>query len=129
RQKGGHHPDPDPFQHRDVHRHERKRKPVSKMKHLRFAVFGAGFWSQYQLAAWNELKGARCVAVYNRTRAKAEALARRFAVPAFYDDAEKLLAREQPDFIDVITDVHSHSRFVHIAASHKTAVICQKPME
>ena len=33
------------------------------MRSLRFEIFGAGFWSQYQLAAWQELKGAACVAI------------------------------------------------------------------
>jgi predicted dehydrogenase len=98
------------------------------MRSLRFAIFGAGFWSQYQLAAWQELKGAACVAIYNRTRAKAESLAQRFGVPAFYDNAEELLQRERLDFIDVITDVETHSRFVHLAARHQLPVICQKPM-
>src|SRR5262245_40147300 len=98
------------------------------MANLRFAIFGAGFWAQYQLAAWQEVKGADCVAVYNRTRAKAEALARRFGVPAVYDDAEELPAREKLDFIDIITDVQTHSRFVCLAAQHGVAVICQKPM-
>ena len=52
------------------------------MKELRFAIFGAGFWTRYQLSGWRELKGARCVAIYNRTRAKAEAIAREFNIPA-----------------------------------------------
>jgi predicted dehydrogenase len=98
------------------------------MTDLRFAIFGAGFWSRYQLAAWRELKGAECVAVYNRTRTKAESLAREFGVPAVYDDAEELLKNEELDFIDIITDVDTHSRFVHLAAAHKVPVICQKPM-
>ena len=98
------------------------------MSHLRFAIFGAGFWAQYQLAAWRELKGAECVAIYNRTRSKADALARQFNVPRTYDDPEELLRREKLDFIDVITDVDSHSRFVHLAAKHKVPVICQKPL-
>ncbi len=95
---------------------------------LRFAIFGAGFWAPYQLAAWQELKGATCIAVYNRTRAKAQALAERFGLPSVYDDAEELLAHEKLDFIDVITGVDNHSRFVQLAAKHKVAVICQKPM-
>ena len=68
------------------------------------------------------------VALYNRTRAKAEALAAHFGVPAVYDDAEALLANEQVDVIDIITDVASHARFVRLAAAHGIAVICQKPM-
>jgi predicted dehydrogenase len=102
-----------------------KPKPIGRS---RFAVFGAGFWAQYQLAAWQELKRAECVAIYNRTLAKAERLAHQFGVPAFYDDPEELLAREQLDFVDVITDVDTHSQFVHFAAQRKLAVICQKPM-
>ncbi|MDQ3815307.1 MAG: Gfo/Idh/MocA family oxidoreductase [Armatimonadota bacterium] len=95
---------------------------------LRFAIFGTGFWSRFQLAAWRELQGVECVALYNRTRAKAEALAREFGVPSVYDDAEELLSREQLDFIDVITDVNTHSEFVYLAAAYGLPVICQKPM-
>ncbi|HVY68458.1 MAG TPA: Gfo/Idh/MocA family oxidoreductase [Verrucomicrobiae bacterium] len=98
------------------------------MKELRFAIIGTGFWARYQLAAWRELPGARCVALCNRTRAKAEVLAREFAVPSVYGDAEELLQREKPDFLDVITNVDTHSRFVQLAAAHKTPVICQKPL-
>lgn len=98
------------------------------MKELRFAAFGAGFWANYQLAAWRELPGVRCVAVYNRTRSRAEALAARAAVPAVYDDPERLLREVKPDFVDVITSVETHSSLVRLACEYGTAVICQKPM-
>ncbi len=98
------------------------------MKELRFAMFGTGFWSRYQLAGWRELPGVRCVALFNRTRAKAEALAKAFQVPAVYDDPGELLRNERLDFMDVVTDVDTHSRFVHLAAEHQLPVICQKPM-
>lgn len=98
------------------------------MNDLRFAVLGAGFWTRFQLAAWREVKGARCAAICNRTRAKAEALAGEFGIPAVYDDAEALLRRERPDFLDVVTDPGTHRKFVLLAAAHKTPVICQKPM-
>jgi predicted dehydrogenase len=95
---------------------------------VRVAVFGCGFWARYQLAGWRELEGVEVVALYNRTRTKAEALAEQFGVPAVYDDPEALIAQEQVDVIDIITDVDSHSRFVHLAAAHGIPVICQKPM-
>ncbi len=98
------------------------------MKNLRFAILGTGFWSRFQLAAWHEIPGVECVALFNRTRSKAEALAAEFGVPAVYDDPEELLRREQIDFIDIITDVDTHSAFVSLAAQHKVPVICQKPM-
>ncbi len=95
---------------------------------LRFAIFGTGFWSQFQLAGWQELEGVECVALFNRSASKAEALAEKFGVPAVYDNAETLLCNERIDFIDIITDVYTHSQFVHLAAKHKIPVICQKPM-
>jgi len=98
------------------------------MKELRFAVLGAGFWTRFQLAGWREVGGARCVAICNRTRPKAEALAREFEIPAVYDDADRLLRREKPDFVDVVTDPSTHARFVLLAAEHRVPVVCQKPM-
>jgi predicted dehydrogenase len=98
------------------------------MKRLRFAIFGCGFWSQFQLGAWQELEGAECVALYNRTKSKADALAARFNVPRTYDDAEELLQKEDIDFIDIITDVDTHEQFTLLAAKYGKDVICQKPL-
>src|SRR6185436_18304644 len=98
------------------------------MTPLRFAVFGAGFWAPYQLAAWREVGGAECVAIYNRTRAKAETLAHALSIPAVYDDAEKLLREVQPDFVDNITEVAGHKPLSLLCAKYRIPCICQKPM-
>jgi predicted dehydrogenase len=91
-------------------------------------MFGAGFWARYQLSAWRELTGVECVAIYNRTMAKAEELARVFGVPSVYADPELLLEREKLDFIDIVTDVDGHAKFVQMASERRLPVICQKPM-
>lgn len=102
------------------------------MSNLRFAIIGTGFWARFQLAAWRELPGVECVAFYNRTRGKADALAREMnvpaVIPAVYDDAEEMFGRERLDFVDIITNVETHSQFVRLAAVHRLPVICQKPM-
>src|SRR5262245_15284035 len=98
------------------------------MTELRFAAFGAGFWAPYQLAGWNELGGARCVAIYNQTREKAEIIARNFGIPTVYENAEQLLDREELDFVDIITDVRTHGKFVQMVAERGIPLICQKPM-
>lgn len=98
------------------------------MSELRFALLGTGFWSRYQLAAWGEIEGVRCVALYNRTRSKAEALAAEFGVPTVYDDAELLLRQEQLDFVDIVTDADTHEKFTGLALNHRLPTICQKPM-
>ncbi len=98
------------------------------MTPLRFAVFGAGFWTRPQLAAWGEVPGAKCVAIYNRTPAKAEKTAQAFGIPSVYDDPRELLQREKLDFVDIITAPESHEEHVLLVASHGLPVICQKPM-
>lgn len=98
------------------------------MTDLRFAVLGAGFWAPYQIAGWQEVKGARCVAICDRLLSKAQRLAQAFGIPAVYDDPEELLDREKVDFLDVITDVSNHSKCVQMAAERKLPVITQKPM-
>jgi predicted dehydrogenase len=95
---------------------------------LRLAIFGAGFWARCQLAAWREVGGVECVAIYNRSRDKAEAFARDLGVPAVYDDAEKLLREVKPDFVDNITEVGGHKPLSLLCAKHRTPCICQKPM-
>lgn len=98
------------------------------MRKLKFALLGCGFWSQFQLGGWQELEGVECVALYNRTKSKAEDLAKRFGVPRTYDDAEELFKNESIDFVDIITDVDTHAKFVELAAKYGKDVICQKPM-
>lgn len=98
------------------------------MSDLHFAMFGSGFWARYQLAAWKEVEGAQCVAVYNRTRAKGEALAREFGVPVVYNDPEELLRREKPDFVNIVTYPFTLSHFVKMVAAYNIPVISQKPM-
>lgn len=91
-------------------------------------MIGAGFWARYQLAGWLETGGAVCTGVYNRTRAKAETLAAEFGVERVYDDPAEMIAREQPDFVDVLTDVDTHAQYTRLAAGMGYPVVCQKPM-
>lgn len=95
---------------------------------LRFAIIGAGFWAQYQIAAWKELEGIEIVAICNRTRSKAMKLAEKFGIPNVYDDVASLLEKEQLDFVDIITDVDTHLEMTEMAAYKGVGVICQKPM-
>ena len=98
------------------------------MSNLRFAVLGTGFWSHFQIPAWQEVGGVELVAVYNRTVAKAEAVAAKFNIAHVYGDAAELLRNEQLDFVDIITEVPAHAPLVMLAAEHGVPVICQKPM-
>lgn len=97
-------------------------------KPLRFAMFGTGFWSTFQLGGWLEAGGVECVALYNRTVSKAENLAERFGVPKVYGSPEELLENEELDFVDICTNVETHYPFTKMAAERGLHVVCQKPM-
>jgi len=99
------------------------------MKKLKGAVFGCGFWSQFQIGGWFELPEVEIVALYNRTLSKAQKMGEMFGIKNCYDDPRELLQNHpEIDFVDIITDVDTHPVFVEIAASYKKDVICQKPM-
>jgi predicted dehydrogenase len=105
------------------------------MQKLKFAVIGTGFWANYQIPAWFELEHVELVALYNRTRARADEFAHRFNVPHVYDTVDELFdyhrtggPADELDFVDIITDVDTHLHFTTKAAERKLDVICQKPM-
>ena len=98
------------------------------MRELEFAMIGAGFWSQYQLAAWGEVSGARCVAVCDPSLEKARHRANQLGVPNVYADARELLDRHALDFVDIVSTVESHAPLVALAMQRGVAAICQKPL-
>lgn len=95
---------------------------------LKGVIIGTGFWSNFQIPAWQELEGVTITALYNRTFEKAEMIGRKFGIDRVYDNAEALLEKERPDFVDIITDVDTHAYFTKLAAERNIQVICQKPM-
>ncbi len=96
-------------------------------KELSFAVIGCGFWSQYQIAAWQELEGVKLVAVCDQNDEKAQQTAKRFGVANYYTDAKNMLEQESLDFVDIITTIETHAEFTQLAARHQLPTICQKP--
>jgi D-apiose dehydrogenase len=90
---------------------------------LKFCVLGAGFWAQYQVAAWRQLNLAELVGIYDPDPIKAS----RFGVPAF-DDPEQMLAECQPDFVDIITPPGVHGESIRMSLKHTKKIICQKPL-
>lgn len=98
-------------------------------KKLKGAVFGCGFWSQFQIGGWKELENVEIIALYNRTLSRAQEKGKMFGIEYCYDNAEQLLKNHpEIDFVDIITDVDTHPAFVDLAARYKKDVICQKPM-
>jgi D-apiose dehydrogenase len=95
---------------------------------LRGGVIGCGFFGRNHLHGWREVEGAEIAAVCDRDRARAEAAAAEFGVPAVYDDPEAMLRAETLDFVDVVTSPDTHRPLVELAARYGRHVICQKPL-
>jgi D-apiose dehydrogenase len=90
---------------------------------LKFCVLGAGFWAQYQVAAWKQLGIAECVGIYDPDAIRAS----RFGVATF-DDPTKMLAECKPDFVDILTGPGDHAESIRLSIPHTKKIICQKPL-
>ena len=98
------------------------------MNDLKFAVLGAGFWSNFQIAGWQELPGLQLIALCDPNLEKCQQLAKKFDIPNTYTDPKHLLEHENLDFVDIITEVNSHFELTLLAADHGLNIVCQKPM-
>jgi D-apiose dehydrogenase len=93
-----------------------------------FILFGAGFWAQYQLAAWQEVPGVKCVAICDSVEEKAAQLATRFGIKRIYTSPEDALKSGDIDFVDIVTPPATHSDLVRLVLSHHLPAISQKPV-
>jgi D-apiose dehydrogenase len=101
--------------------------PTAEEKRLRVGLIGCGFFATNHLHAWREIAGVELVAVCDRDGERAKAAAAAFGVAAWYTDAERMLASERLDFVDIATTAPSHRPLVELAARHRAHAICQKP--
>jgi predicted dehydrogenase len=97
------------------------------MKTLRVAVAGAGYFCQFQLDGWRRIPGVEIVGLCNRDRAKAQALAERFAISRVYGELAPMLDQTTPDLVDIVTPPVTHRAYVGETARRRLATICQKP--
>ncbi|SHI29130.1 Gfo/Idh/MocA family protein [Wenxinia saemankumensis] len=95
---------------------------------LRGGLIGCGFFAMNQLHGWREASRARIVAICDRDPARLAEAGDTFGIAARYDDAARMLAEEDLDFVDIATTVGSHRALVELAADRGLHVICQKPL-
>jgi predicted dehydrogenase len=91
-------------------------------------MVGAGYFAQFHADAWNRMSHARIVAVADSAPDRASLFASQWKIGKPYTDAEEMLNREKPDFVDIVTRPESHLLLTQLAARKKVHVICQKPM-
>jgi D-apiose dehydrogenase len=94
---------------------------------LRGALVGCGFFAINHLHGWRDAKGAEIIAICDRSPERLKIAGDQFGIEARYSDAAEMFAKEKLDFVDIATTAPSHRALAELAASHRLAVICQKP--
>jgi len=95
---------------------------------LRVGVVGCGKIADGHVDEIRKMpEQATVVAVCDRERLMAEQLATRFAVPAYYDDFEEMLQREQPNVVHITTPPQSHAPLALSALAAGCHVYVEKP--
>ncbi len=95
---------------------------------IRTAVIGLGKAAeQLHLPACARIPGMHVVAGCDSDVRRRDAMRTRFAIPAVYDDAQTMIAREKPDFVIVVTPPGTHCEMVTLALENGAHVLCEKP--
>jgi predicted dehydrogenase len=89
-------------------------------------VIGLGFGRSH-IAAF-QAHGCRVVAVCQRNRTQAEAIARTYGVPDVYEHWEDVLEKAKPEIVVIATPPHLHKAIVLAAFAQGAHVLCEKPV-
>ena len=95
---------------------------------LKGVLIGAGFFAGFHAEAWRRIDGVRIAAIADLTPDKARQFADKWGFSRTYSDAEEMIRKEKPDFVDIVTRPDSHLTLTSLAASEGVHIICQKPM-
>ncbi len=99
------------------------------MKKLKVAVLGTGFIAHIHLESYSRfVPTVEVVAVYGRTLAHAEAIAKKHGVPAWYDDIDALLSAEDVDMVDICLPNYLHHGACMAAAAKGKHMVVEKPL-
>jgi len=95
---------------------------------LNIAVIGVGAFGALHARTLNSLPEARLTAFVNRTRPKAEALARELGVPHVFSTVEELLERKVVDAVVIATHTETHVPLAKAALAAGMHVLIEKPV-
>ena len=104
------------------------RESMGESRQLRVGIVGAGFLAETRARCWKQVVSARVAGVASRRREHAEYYARRFDVPAVFDDLDAMLADPLIDVVDLCVPNSLHREMTAAAAAAGKHVICTKPL-
>jgi myo-inositol 2-dehydrogenase / D-chiro-inositol 1-dehydrogenase len=93
------------------------------------AIIGAGFIADIHLESYHRfVPEAQVTAIYSRSAARAEALARKYGIPRWFTDVDELIAQADCEVVDICIPNNQHERVTLAAAAAGKHVICEKPL-
>ena len=98
------------------------------MEKIKLVGIGAGYFSEFQYEAWARIPEVEVSALCNRDVSKGELLATKYGIANHYTDYLKMLDKEKPDVVDIITPPSTHLAMVEACAQRGIHIICQKPL-
>lgn len=97
------------------------------MSEIRACIIGTGYIAISSHLLSYRKNGVKVVAVMNPKKEKAEAFAKEYGIPSFYDDAAEMLDKEKVDVVSVCTPNSSHYYYTMLALDRCKNVLCEKP--
>lgn len=95
---------------------------------LKIAVIGAGGIANHaHLTGYSRMDNVEIVAICDIIREKAEATAKKFGIPAVYENYEDVFEIPGLDAVDICTPNYLHSVIAVKALKHGLNVFCEKP--
>jgi predicted dehydrogenase len=95
---------------------------------IRIAIIGTGGMAGAHAKLFGEVKGCRVTACCDLVAGKAAAFARRFDIPAAYEDPEEMLDTEKLDAVTVVTPDQHHAEPAILSLRKGLHVLCEKPL-
>jgi predicted dehydrogenase len=98
------------------------------MNELRLAVIGVGRMGSNHVRVLSEMESVRLAAVCDSNREAAEKVARRYLVPAAYEDIGEMAGKERLDGVVIAIPTTEHLRGADICFAHKLPALIEKPL-
>src|ERR1700752_648917 len=99
-----------------------------KTRPVGIGIIGTGFARTTQIPGFRDCMGAKVVAIASRSRERAEAIAKEFAIDHVTDDWQELVAHPDVELVSVVTPPSTHMEITLAALEQRKAVLCEKPM-
>ena len=98
------------------------------MEKLRMGIVGAGIWGETHASIYNEHPFAQTVAICDKDKGRAEALAAKFGVEEVYTDYREMAEKSSCDAIAIVTPDFLHADIAVACANAKKDLLIEKPL-